>query len=277
MKIEKLSASLRLIAIALGASSVAFQVNAGDMGSVTGCPGTGCTPYFIEVGTGISFSQPTHVSVDLNYWNPSPQGYDSSMKNAALYMAGIGYTVNSWFNFDFNATYRGGYRYTQFQSHDPTDVANPLPARTRFFNFSSTAVMFNGTIDAQGISDHLILNTGTQGFIQPFIGAGIGASYNTVSNFHTILTDTDNATSVMQDNTKASLAYQFNAGLEWVYQRISIDIGYRYFNGGNFKSHDYLATRVDGITGIPLHTIAIPAWNGTFSTNELFLTAKVAF
>ena len=273
MKMKNLS----IISLAISNSLIAFQINAGEMGLAATCPSTGCTPYFVEVGAGFSFSQPTHVSVDLGIWNPSPQGYNNSMQNAALYMAGIGYTVNPWFNFDFSATYRGAYKYSQFQSHDPTDVANPLPARTRFFDVSSNAVMFNGTIDVQSLSDHLAWTTNGKGFIQPFIGAGIGASYNTVSNFHTILTASQNATSVMSDNTKASLAYQFNAGLEWVYQRFSLDAGYRYFNGGNYKSNDFLATRVDGITGEPLHTIAIPAWSGTFSANEVFLTAKIAF
>jgi len=136
--------------------------------------------------------------------------------------------------------------------------------------------MFNGTIDGQGLSDHLSWRTGEHGSIQPFVGAGIGVSYNTVSNFHTVLTANEEITAKMLDKTQASLAYQFNAGLEWTCQRLSIDLGYRYFNGGDFRSNNYI-DRVSGTTGLTLAPITVPPWTSSLATNELFVTAKIAF
>lgn len=254
------------------------MVYAGAMGPVTDTQ-----PFFIEIGSGISFANQATPSVNLTYWNSSIQGYNSSLGYKPLYTAGLGYKINPGINIDLNYTFRGLYSYSKFQTSTSTSsnsVENVLPSRTRYMDLSSNAVLFNVTLDG-GIYPALVYTMGHHGTIQPFVGAGIGASYNSVSNFHTILASTSAtqsiATSNMADQTQTSFAYQFNGGLEWEYERFAFDVGYRYFNAGPYTSNSYLVTNMDGTTGAPETTYSLPAWTGTLSANEIFFTAKVAF
>ena len=260
---------------ALFTSSIAC---AGTMGSIP-------EPqrFYIEIGSGISFANQANPSVDLAYWSASTQGYNNSLKPKPLYTAGLGYTINDGLNIDVNYTFRGLYAYSKFQSGvSPSSVQNPLGARIRYMNLSSNAALFNASLDG-GIYPALVYAMGNHGSIQPFVGAGLGVSYNTFSNFHTILAsssddivvNTSIATSAIPDQTKASLAYQFNAGLEWKYERFSFDVGYRYFNAGQYTSNNYLLTSMS--TGTPVTTTVSSPWTGTLSANELFFTAKAAF
>jgi len=59
------------------------------MGAAEICPSTGCMPYFIEFGTGASFAQSANVATNSLIWNAAPEGYNSPLNSAALYMAGI--------------------------------------------------------------------------------------------------------------------------------------------------------------------------------------------
>lgn len=273
MGTRKLSSTINYLLLSVTSSLAILPAYAGTMGSV--CPGLECTPYFIEVGTGVSYSQENDIITNPQYWDPSAEGYKASLGQPALFMAGIGYVVSPLLSFDLNVTHRGLYKYEKFQTATTsTTVINPLGSKTRYFNLSSNAFMVNGTLSGQGISERLVWNTGSFGFIQPIIGGGIGVSYNEVSDFHTVLAN-QNVTSVLTNNTEASFAYQFNAGLEWQYKRFSLDAGYRYFNGGNFESNNYLISRVTA-AGTLLPSATITPWKGTLSANEFFVTAKVA-
>ncbi|MCR9191428.1 MAG: outer membrane beta-barrel protein [Gammaproteobacteria bacterium] len=255
----------------------ASLVYAGTMGEM----GEAHSPqrYFIAVGSGISFANKANPSIDYSLWSDAIEGYSDSLRDAPLYTAALGYTINDAINVDLSYTFRGLYSYAKYQTV-PTSTTGepPLPSRSRYFDLSSNAVMFDVTLDG-GVYHALAYNTADHGFIQPFIGAGLGVSYNTLSNFHTILANTNVTTSTALDQTTISLAYQFNAGLEWVYERFSFDIGYRYFNAGRYQSNNYLVTNYTEAT--QTSTVASPKttvpWKDTLSTNELFFTARVAF
>lgn len=259
----------KIVAVVLGlSSSVVFSGTMGESRS----------SFYLLAGSGASFANPANLSFDANMWSGSPDGYNSTLGDSPLYTAGVGYVWNDAINMDVSYAYRGLYSYDKFQLPAPTASADPNPltvSRTRYFDLSSNALLFNITILGQGLKNQLVYTT-TTGLVQPFIGGGLGVSYNTVSNFHTILADTNYSTSVMADNTQASLAYQFNAGLEWSYKRVAVDLGYRYFNGGTYSSNNYLTTNLN-TAGTPVSTTQISPWTGTLSANEVFVTAKMYF
>ncbi|MDP3705696.1 MAG: outer membrane beta-barrel protein [Legionellaceae bacterium] len=260
------------LCLALSALSTA-AAHAGTMGPEQIDP----KQFFIELGSGISFANQAKPTINFSTWSAAPEGYSSGLGDKPLYTAGFGYMINDALNIDVSYTYRGLYSYSKFQStgSSASTVSNPLPSRTRYFNLSSNAVMFNVTLDGN-IHPGLVYTTANRGYLQPFIGGGLGASYNTVDNFHTILADgTSVATSAMLDQTKTSLAYQFNAGLEWIYDRFALDIGYRYFNAGHYKSNNFLLTHATATTTSP--PIYVTPWTATLSANEVFFTAKFAF
>lgn len=233
--------------------------------------------YFIAVGSGISFANSASPYIENSLWSDAIEGYDASLGNVPLYTAALGYIISNALNIDVSYTFRGFYTYKKPQTSPPS-VNNQLSSRTRYFDLSSNALLFDVTLDG-AVYPALKYSAWNHGFIQPFIGAGLGVSYNTVSNFHTILAGSNVVTSTALSKTTASLAYQFNAGLEWVYERFSFDIGYRYFNAGSYESNNYLLTNYTGPT--QTSSVASPKttvpWKDTLSANEIFFTAKVAF
>ncbi|HAT8622063.1 TPA: hypothetical protein JD751_001333 [Legionella pneumophila subsp. pneumophila] len=249
---------------------------AGAMGETKTCPDLGCMPWFVEFGTGVSWSTKSHINPDPSRWDPANEGYNSTLGNEPLYMAGIGYTINPLLSVDANYTFRGIYKYRKHQTALGASAVNPLGNKTRYFDLISNSLMFSGTLYGQGWSESLAYSMGNYGIIQPFLGGGVGVAYNTVSNFRTVTDNTNFVTSVLQDYTKASFAWQLNAGLELKKNRFGLDLGYRYFNAGSFLSNNALITRVNSV-GTPITTNLIPAWSSNLSANELYLTAKIAF
>ncbi|STY31297.1 Opacity protein and related surface antigens [Legionella wadsworthii] len=249
---------------------------AGAMGELKSCPDLSCMPWFLEFGSGISWSNTSHIEFNPIHWNPSPDGYDNRLGTVPLYTAGIGYRFSPLASVDLSYSYRGIYVYKKHQSFQPSNNVNPFGDRTRFFDLNSNSIMFQGTLYGQGWSDKLAYEIGNFGLIQPIIGGGVGVSYNSISNFHTVLDATQGITSVMQDLTRASFAWQLNAGIELKKNRFSLDAGYRYFNAGTFVTNDALITRLDALTGAPITTETIPGWSSSLSANELYITAKIS-
>lgn len=249
-------------------------------------------PWFLEFGTGVSWSNTAKINLQPelknlapnNGWTDAVNSYNSGLGSVPIYMAGIGYTVNPLLKIDANYAFRGIYKYNNHLISKHTGTANPLPDNTRYFNLTSNSLLFNASLFAKGLEDrkygsYLIKDMGRFGYIQPTVGAGIGVSYNTVSNFHTIIDGTYYNTSVMQDATIASFAWQLDAGFDWQFtDRFSVDIGYRYFSAGRFNSNDALVTRLDtsSSTYTPKYTTWKPAWLSSLTANELFITARVA-
>ena len=233
------------------------------------------SPFFLEFGTGASFSNTPNINLQsqYNFWWPTTTTYNSTLGTVPLYMAGLGYTVNELLKIDANYTFRGLYNYKNNLNY--TGYAASEPNENIFFNLSSNSLMFSGTLYAKGLessysslASKLIKEIDGYGYIQPIIGGGLGVSYNTLSNFYGMFTSSQTVDFAMADATAAELAWQLNAGLDWqITNRFSFDLGYRYFNAGRFN------------TGVatPSAPIWAPAWISTLSANELYFTAKLAF
>jgi opacity protein-like surface antigen len=274
---------LALMAIS---SSVAF---AGTMGEVKPCPDVDCCmPWFVQFGTGVSWANNAKITYnktapDIFSWTNALNGFNSGLGTVPLYMAGIGYTVSPLLKLDASYTFRGIYKYNHHVISDSTGSPYPLLNNNKYFDLNSNSLMFSGTLFAKGLANssfgnmlvHDMFGCGT---VQPFVGGGVGVSYNTLSNFHKINDNSLIATSIMNDTTVASFAWQLNAGLNWqITERLGFDIGYRYFNAGRFNSNDYITSRISSSNNNPLYTVYKTPWIGTLSANELFFTARVAF
>jgi len=256
------------------------------MGEVKTCPDASCMPWFVEFGTGASFSNTAKIDYQPQYnrWNVPTTTYNSSLGTVPIYMAGIGYTVSPLLKVDASYAFRGKYIYNNHFEYINTGSANPQGPGSRYFNLTSNSLLFSGTLYAKGLEDthpelanRLVRDMGSYGYIQPIIGGGIGVSYNTVTNFHGISDDGAYVNSVLQDTMIASFAWQLNAGLDWqVTDRFSFDVGYRYFNAGRFNSGDARVTHTS-ISGTFMTPNWTPNWNATLSANEIYFTAKVAF
>jgi len=158
---------------------------------------------------------------------------DKNFEAGALYDIGVGYQFNHWLRADAIVQYRGE---TGFHGLDTFyDVSN---AADVFDNYtakkSEWLVMANAYVDL-----------GDYHGIVPYIGAGIGASRNTISSFRDEGIDptTGNPTLAYADAaSKWNLAWALHAGLAFkVTDQLTIDLGYSYVDLGSARSGDIIA------------------------------------
>src|SRR5258707_3311980 len=103
------------------------------------------------------FSYPTLLSLNQN------TGFDT----AGIFGVGVGYQFNNWFRADVTGEYRGKANL------NGTDIVN-LPGGhfTDEYHASKSEALFLANVYA---------DLGTWWCLTPFVGAGVGASYNTIS------------------------------------------------------------------------------------------------
>ena len=148
------------------------------------------------------------------------KGFDSS----PLWGLGVGYRVNNWLRFDVTGEYRGRA------------------------NMHVTAIGSAGSVDRYTGSKSEItglanayIDLGTWWGITPFVGAGVGASYNMIHDFYDICAAGGCAGQVtaLADGTgsKWSFAWAAHAGLAYqVSPGLTLEFAYRYLDLGSAKS-----------------------------------------
>jgi opacity protein-like surface antigen len=150
-------------------------------------------------------------------------GFDSS----PLFDLGIGYQFNNWFRADLVAQWRG--RAT-FHGSQFTDAFAGSALVNNYSGSKSEAVfMLNGYVDL-----------GTWWYVTPFIGAGVGTSWNRISSFRDDgfgnTFGVPNPVSVVYaaDNGKWNFAWALHAGLAYrVTPNVTIELAYAYMNLGD--------------------------------------------
>jgi len=150
-------------------------------------------------------------------------GFDSS----TLFDLGVGYRFNNWFRMDVIGQWRGR---ANFHGSQFTDAFAGSALVNNYSGSKSEAVfMANGYVDL-----------GTWWCVTPFIGAGIGTSYNRISGFRDDgMGNTGgvaNPVSVVYaaDNGKWNLAWALHAGLGYrVTPNVTLELGYSYMNLGD--------------------------------------------
>jgi opacity protein-like surface antigen len=155
-------------------------------------------------------------------------GFDSS----TTFDIGVGYQFNNWFRVDITGEWRGKANLHGSQnlpSGSAFALANQQVGVDNYSGSKSEAVfMANAYIDL-----------GTWWCVTPFIGAGIGTSYNRISGFRddgfTFTTGAlSNSTFYGDDAGKWNFAWAVYAGLSYqVTHNVSIELAYRYISLGN--------------------------------------------
>ena len=169
----------------------------------------------------------------------SVQNIDRSFDAAPFFGLGIGYNFNEWLRFDVTGEYRGA---ANFHGFDIGHVG-ALSAPDRYTaSKSELTFLFNTYVDL-----------GTWWKITPFVGAGVGTSRNTISNFGdvTVCTIPDCTTSDAYANSASqwNFAWALYAGLGYkVTKNFTVELAYRYLDLGNAKSGDLIG--YDGTNGI---------------------------
>jgi opacity protein-like surface antigen len=159
-------------------------------------------------------------------WNENYNGYasvenaDKGFDAAPFFGLGIGYYVNDWLRLDVTGEYRAR---ANFHGLDiaTTSGGERYPDRYTGSKYEWT-FLFNGYVDL-----------GTWSGFTPFVGAGVGFSRNTITNF----SDTGERTSAEwrgDDGTKWSFAWALYAGVGYkITKNFTIELAYRYIDLGD--------------------------------------------
>ncbi len=174
----------------------------------------------------IGFSNQRVKSVTPSFLDPgisvasAGRGFDS----AGIFGLGVGYRVNNWFRADVTGEYRGN---ANFHGLDIVSF-NGATAFTDEYRASKSEwlVLANAYVDL-----------GTWWCVTPFIGAGVGGSRNTISNFVDVNTP-NLGVAFTPDASKWNFAWALHAGVGYkVSPNVTLELAYRYVDLG------------DGVTG----------------------------
>jgi opacity protein-like surface antigen len=163
---------------------------------------------------------------------PFPAGFQTTgfgFDSSPLFDIGVGYQFNNWFRADVIGQWRG-------KANMHASQFSPLNASFAGFaandNYSAskseTVVMLNGYVDL-----------GTWWCVTPFIGAGVGTSYNRISGFRddgVILNGgvMSNSVTFGADAGKWNFAWALHAGVGYkVTPNVTVELAYSYMNLGD--------------------------------------------
>jgi opacity protein-like surface antigen len=156
-------------------------------------------------------------------FTPVGMGFDSS----TLFDIGVGYQFNNWFRGDVTAQWRGR---ANFHGSQFSDAFVGAALEDNYSGSKSEAVfMANGYVDL-----------GTWWCVTPFIGAGIGASYNKISGFRdagfgdSFGVALPSSFVYATDAGKWNFAWALHTGLAYrVTPNVTLELGYSYMNLGD--------------------------------------------
>lgn len=151
-------------------------------------------------------------------------GWDSSM----FFGLGIGYKINDWFRVDVTGEYRGRANF-----HGSDNVT---------FIGGQGVDNYTGSKSEWVFMANLYVDLGTWNNFTPYVGAGVGGSYNKIHGFRddsiTYISGTlSNGVAYAEDYGKFNFAWAVHAGITYrVTPSVNIDFGYRYIDLGSAQT-----------------------------------------
>lgn len=253
--------------VALLALTTSFPLYAGTMGDTPVD-----NPWYASVGAGYSWTQlPGIDNPAPAVWDASSQGYDSALGDRGFFTLEVGKQVHQYVDVSLMYIDHETFNYQMFQSGVSNTEGFTGDQRNRYFNLNNRALLVSGFLHPEHSWYQL-----SSVDVTPFVGAGIGFANNQVTDFYTVgatsvsgttIGSTDSIGNQMKTN---SFAWQGSIGLNLKPQisHLSVDVGYRYYDGGAFTASNMVY--VNGSGGFSPST----PWSGRVTANQLFVDLK---
>ncbi|MCW6510112.1 outer membrane protein [Lichenifustis flavocetrariae] len=199
----------------------------------------------------------------LNSTVPSFARNSQHIGDSAIVDVGIGYQYSSWLRFDVTGEYRTGQDISTLESYgirgsdysysyqDANGVSQKGTGTGNYRGFDQ----YHGNVQSSVFLFNAYTDIGTWYGFTPFIGAGVGASYNQVTSLYDVgvggptIIDANNKNTVITGGVgnggygyaKSSghfdLAYAAMAGIDYaISPDVKLELSYRYLNMGEAKS-----------------------------------------
>ncbi|MGV3633442.1 MAG: outer membrane protein [Pseudorhodoplanes sp.] len=153
-------------------------------------------------------------------FTPAVTVLQKDVSSGILAGLGIGYQFNNWFRTDITGEYRGG---TTFRGLD---------------TYGAGSNDYYGTKSEWLFLANAYIDLGTWWCVTPFIGAGVGYSLNTISNWRDINNQTT-AVAYAPGTTQGEFAWALHAGIAYkVNPNFTAEFAYRFTSLGDFSSGD---------------------------------------
>ncbi|QUS41176.1 porin family protein [Tardiphaga alba] len=240
--------SVKFIVAAGAASLMSTAVFAADM-PIAPPPAMYAPPpvedfggWYLRGDIGMSNQQVKRLENSLAFPNQANGlGFDS----AGIYGVGLGYQFNNWFRADVTGQYRGRANF-----HGSSSVQyGPGDDGANNYSGSKSELLFMA---------NAYVDLGTWWCVTPFIGAGIGASYNRISGFRDDGVRSNNgafssSVTYFEDHGQWNMAWAAHAGLSYkVNPSLTLELAYSYVDlgsgrPGNFRAYDNSAAGASSI------------------------------
>jgi opacity protein-like surface antigen len=141
-----------------------------------------------------------------------------------IFGVGVGYQFNNWFRADITGQYRGNANYKGMELFNTPVGGGAVAPGVDNYSASKSEFLFLANAYA---------DLGTWWCVTPFIGAGIGTSRVTISNF-TDLNVPTNGVAYANSGSKWNFAWAAHAGLAYkVSPNLTLEVAYSYVDLGN--------------------------------------------
>lgn len=224
--------SVKIFVVAGAASLLSSMAFAADM-AIAPPPMSYAPPPVADFGGwylrgDIGFSNQSVGNLDnALYYTPGTtvQHQGLGFDTAGVFGVGFGYQFNNWLRADLTGQYRGK---ANFHGADIVSF-NGVPTSTNLYTGSKSEWLTLANVYA---------DLGTWWCITPFVGAGIGASRNTISSFTDMGPQTA-STAFGGTASKWNFAWAVHAGVAYkVNPAFTVELAYSYVDMGNAQSGD---------------------------------------
>ena len=165
--------------------------------------------------------------------NRSVDTAQKSFDAAPFFGLGIGYQFNNWFRVDLTGEYRAKANFKGL------DIVRTNVGTTFTDDYTGSKSEWVGMLNAY-------VDLGTWYNLTPFIGGGIGMSYNTIHDSKdtcaTVSVCTGGSVATARDASKWNFAWALHAGVAYkVTNNFTVELAYRYINLGDAITGDLVA------------------------------------
>jgi opacity protein-like surface antigen len=185
--------------------------------------------WYLRGDIGVGMMKANRMEYQPNPLNP-PNDFTietSSIGNSTFIGGGVGYEFNNWLRFDATAEYRSKASVYAFGSYT-TACTQPIVG-------GSCLDTYQGYVSSWVFLANAYVDLGTWNCFTPFVGAGFGATRNTLSDFTDVNVPTGGR-GMGRNTSEWHPAWALHAGVAYnVSKTLKIELAYRYLDLGSIS------------------------------------------